>query len=117
MLRTIFIVLAWVILIRVLLFLGRLIWNGYKIHRFMRDPIGETQRRAQKEYRRQQAAYNEAPKPEPTHKKKKIGPEVGEYVSFTDIEVTETEVHQNGDTSTTEYHEQQITDVEWEDVE
>lgn len=54
----------------------------------------------------------------PTPKRKKIDPEVGEYVKFQEIEVSE-ESTLNSDTSGTsgEYRvEQQVTDAEWEDV-
>ncbi len=53
----------------------------------------------------------------PSDKKKKIGKDVGEYISFEEITVTETEstVSDNAGNTFTEV-EQQITDVEWEDV-
>lgn len=104
-------------LVRVLLALGRLFWNAYKIQRFMRDPIGETQKRARKAYARQQADYERNHPQEPPHKKKKIDRDVGEYIAFTDIEVSETSTDPaDGSTTTTVYHEQQVTDIEWEDI-
>lgn len=83
----------------------------------MRDPIGEAQRQARKAYERQQRTAYGNPAPETTHKKKKIDPEVGEYIAFTEIDVKETETNPKDGTSTsTTYHEQQVTDVEWEDL-
>lgn len=46
--------------------------------------------------------------------RKKIDPDIGEYVEFEEIEVTAKTRTDNGDVS---YRtESQITDVEWEDV-
>lgn len=53
----------------------------------------------------------------PTQRRKKIDPEVGEYVKFQEITVTETTQQPTGDTPHTSYPiEQQITDAEWEDI-
>ncbi len=101
--------------VRILWGLGKLLWNAYKIQRFMRDPIGEAQKRARKAYNRQQDDYDRQHQPEV--RKKKIDPDVGEYVAFTDIEVAQTTTDPaDGSTTTTVYHEQQITDIEWEDI-
>ncbi len=53
----------------------------------------------------------------PTQRRKKIDPNVGEYVKFQEITVTETTQQSADDTSRTTYTvEQQITDAEWEDI-
>ena len=118
-LKLLFYIIIAVILIRVLWFFIRLFWNAYKLRRFMRDPFAEMRRQAQQEYKRQQERYGQAaPQPQPSHKQKKLDPSVGEYIAFTDIEVTQTASNpDSGTTTTTTYHEQQITDIEWEDVE
>lgn len=54
----------------------------------------------------------------PGMRKKKIDPNVGEYVKFQEIRVSET-VEQAADASetrTTAIVEQQVTDAEWEDI-
>lgn len=50
--------------------------------------------------------------PEPPKKKKKIDPEVGEYVEFTET----TTVRQTPDAPPTVEQEQQVTDVTWTDL-
>lgn len=55
----------------------------------------------------------------PAPKRKKIDPEVGEYVKFQEIEVTERSTYTtgNGKDTTVEYSaEQQVTDAEWEEI-
>lgn len=77
----------------------------YKATSPMRDAFKEAQKRAQEQHRR--ANGQETPK-----HKKKIDPNVGEYVQFT--EVSETRTAPDGATATTQ--ESQITDVTWEDL-
>lgn len=115
-LLTVFIAVIIYYVLRGLWIMAKVFWNGYKIHKFMRDPIGEMNKRANKAYGRQQQNYDRTHQAETPVKKKKIDPNVGEYVAFTEIDVTETTEHIDGSTTTTEYHEQQITDIEWEDV-
>lgn len=54
----------------------------------------------------------------PTPPNKKIADDVGEYVKFTEIKVTESTTSTDPDTGarTTFTTEQQVTDVEWEDI-
>ncbi len=56
----------------------------------------------------------------PTPHRKKIDPNVGEYVNFQEISVTETTSTATdpttGDTKTTYTVEQQVTDAEWVDI-
>ena len=54
----------------------------------------------------------------PAAKPKKIGKDVGEYVAYENITVSETTTSTTTDSggSTTVYTESRITDVEWEDV-
>ncbi len=49
-------------------------------------------------------------------RKKKIGKDVGEYVKFSEITVSEHDRKSGGDTRTDYTIEQQITDIEWEDL-
>lgn len=60
-----------------------------------------------------QASRNPAPQ-KPAHKKK-ITRDVGEYVAFSEVETTVTD-HTGDKTTEIKYNEQQITDVEWEDL-
>lgn len=48
--------------------------------------------------------------------KKKIDPEVGEYVEFTETTETAHTVNPDGSTKTTTATEQQVTDIQWEDI-
>lgn len=72
---------------------------------------------------RQSAGYQEphqrkAGWSSPATKPKKIGKDVGEYVAYENITVTETTTSTttDADGNTTVYSESRITDVEWEDV-
>lgn len=51
----------------------------------------------------------------PLKRRKKIDPEVGEYVRFTETETTVSHTA-SSDGRTTTTREEQVTDVEWEDV-
>lgn len=54
----------------------------------------------------------------PLRRRKKIGQDVGEYVRFTETDVTKTETETNR-TEAGSYRvtrEEQVTDVEWEDL-
>ncbi len=68
------------------------------------------------------AAYNQGPQPEPTSKKKIIDDEVGEYVRFEEVEVTETtttekDIKTGTERTKVDYRvEDQVVDVEWEDL-
>lgn len=119
MFRFLFTVLFVVIgyyVVRGLWIMAKVFWNGYKIHKFMRDPLGEMNRRASKAYGRQQQNYDRTHHPEAPVKKKKIESDVGEYVAFTELDATTTTSNPDGSTTTAEYHEEQITDIEWEDI-
>lgn len=56
----------------------------------------------------------------PSQRRKKIDPEVGEYVKFQEVTVEETAQTttdtSTGDTTTTYTVEQQVTDAEWEEI-
>ena len=49
-------------------------------------------------------------------RKKKIGRDVGEYVKFSEVTVTEETSQTDSSGNTTYPTEQQVTDVEWEDI-
>ncbi len=90
-----------------------------------------TAHRAQKTFRQATSAFQQAqqgPQPRqrragwtrPEPRRKHIDPEVGEYVKFQERELTEEELRQRQDGSTTytrtTYSESQIEDAEWEDI-
>lgn len=50
----------------------------------------------------------------PAPRRKKIDPEIGEYVKFQEIAVTETDTARSEDTTYTV--EQQVSDAVWEDI-
>lgn len=54
----------------------------------------------------------------PRNRKKKISDDVGEYVKFSEVTLSESETRQHTDTAghTHTVTEQQIVDVEWEDL-
>lgn len=56
----------------------------------------------------------------PVRKKKKISPDTGEYVKFTEVTTTREQTSEasssDAGTTTQSAYEQQITDVEWEDI-
>lgn len=67
---------------------------------------------AQKQRQQQRNRNNSHPQ----RQKKKIDPNVGEYVEFTETTVSESSTDEKGQTHTTHATEQQITDVTWEDI-
>lgn len=84
------------------------IWQlRMRVNDFVRDPFGT----GRKDSQRRTATGPQQPAPH----RKKIDPSVGEYVAFTEIEVTETTTSQNN-TTTNVRVEQQVVDVEWEDI-
>lgn len=101
------------ILIIILIFLLARIWNyiaPYLIRRYVRRTFGFDPQSGQQR-RRQQSTQPQ----QPAKQKKKIDPNIGEYVEFT--ETTESTTRQTADgTETTVKTEQQITDVQWEDI-
>ena len=118
--------------------LGIILWPaikaGYKVwsnmrsmQRFMQDPVGEMERRAREDARRQQrqnrreereASRRAAADPNiyaqgTTLRKKKIPGDVGEYVSFTEVDAVEVN---SCDVPPVTVTEQQVVDIEWEDI-
>lgn len=105
------------------LLIGLLVWFAFKIYVSVRD----AKRRArdlfsqfgpqprQEQHTRKAGWSSTAPR-----KRKKIDRNVGEYVDFEEIAVSQTETATGADGSTTSRTttevEQQVTDVEWEDV-
>lgn len=99
---------------------GYKMWKQVRdMRRFMNDPLGEMQRRAQQEQRqrerqaRRQAAADPRTYAQGSTLKKKIPSDIGEYVAFTDIEGT---ASQSCDVPPTVTEESQIVDIEWEDI-
>lgn len=71
--------------------------------------------------RRQNPRQQQYSRPQPTPKRKKIDPNVGEYVSYDEISVTESDKSStDGDSSPqasrTSPTESQISDAEWEEL-
>lgn len=77
----------------------------------MKDPADFMRQQAEKQQRQQ--ADNDPYNKHHENRGKKIAPDVGEYVDFTEIKGSK-------NTSNTErkkkYFESQISDIEWEDV-
>ncbi|MCM1311054.1 MAG: hypothetical protein NC301_08555 [Bacteroides sp.] len=65
---------------------------------------------------RQQQRQQHHKRPAQPQPKKKIDPTVGEYVEFTETEVSQTATDGQGNTTATRETESQITDVTWEDI-
>ncbi len=89
------------------------IWQMHRrVNQFMRDPFGmggTASGRDPRGTRRQEPRH-----PRRTHKK--IDPDVGEYVAFTEVETSsKTDTYTSGSTTSVRT-EQQIVDVEWEDI-
>lgn len=85
-----------------------LIKFGWKIFRFNQE-ISDQNKRARQT--RQQARQQQKPE-----KKKKIDPNVGEYVAFTEVEVSEESTHNSAGSTSYVKTEEQITDISWEDI-
>lgn len=103
--------LFWLLIIVLLIyFVIRPLWRGYRLYRQMQDSAApfreafENMRRAQEETFRKE-----------NKKKKKIDPEVGEYVAFEEIS-EETKVTDQTGTKTTVRTESQIEDAVWEEI-
>ncbi|MCM1067591.1 MAG: hypothetical protein NC418_08485 [Muribaculaceae bacterium] len=111
------------ILIIVIFILWPLLKTGWRIwmqmrsmRRFMADPAGEMRRQAERRAR-QGGSRQSAPQPEV--KKKKISRDVGEYVEFTEIELSAEEreaSRPDGGGSRTIRTEEQISDIKWVDI-
>ena len=79
-------------------------WN-----RFMADPEGEMRRQAARAGHSGQAPRKQ--------RKKKIPRDVGEYVAFTEIEVSAEEQTRTEGSQTTSFKtEEQISDIKWVDI-
>lgn len=83
----------------------------------MADPEGEIRRQAEKAAK---ARARSGASREPEHaprRGKKIPRDVGEYISYTEIEVTEEERRaESGKSSVSYKEEEQITDIKWVDI-
>lgn len=121
-----------------LIILGIIFWPvikaGYRMwsrmramQRFMQDPMGEMERQAREQARRQerQARHDESKATRRAAadpnvyaqgsvlRKKKIPEDIGDYISFTEIESVKID---SCDVPPVVVTEQQIEDVEWEDI-
>ena len=100
--------------------IGWQIWSNMRQwKRFMADPEAEMRRRAAQSrtgYNPFGAFYGNREE-KPARRGKKISRDVGEYVAFTEVELTETEKSERDKTATTDFKkEEQITDVKWVDL-
>lgn len=84
----------------------------FRVSRQWQNTFKQAQQQQQQRYRQQQQRQRN-PQPE---SKKKIDPAVGEYVEFTETQVTHTTTEADGSSETTHMTESQITDVTWEDL-
>lgn len=82
----------------------------------MADPEGEMRRRAAQSGSRAGASSQSAPRQR--SRKKKIARDIGEYIDFTEVELSEEqraqEAHKNRTQKITP--EEQITDIKWVDI-
>jgi hypothetical protein len=89
------------------------IWSQIRsMRRFMADPEGEIRRRAAR-------AGHSAPPPPRAPRKKKINRDVGEYVDFTEVELSAEErtAAENRTASSPRIKtEEQISDIKWVDI-
>lgn len=94
---------------------GWRLWSQMRsMRRFMADPEGEMRRRAAR------AARNSASsQPRPARKKKKINRDVGEYIDFTEVEISDEErarADAQSRASANIKPEEQISDIKWVDI-
>lgn len=102
-----FLLLLILFIVLPLIRVGIRVWQFRRqMRNFINDPFGTGQSNGRS--RRQSP-------PPPQRPKKKIGPDVGEYVAFTEV-TAETSVSEGDTTIHTVETEQQIEDVEWEDI-
>ncbi|MDE6158330.1 MAG: DUF4834 family protein, partial [Muribaculaceae bacterium] len=93
------------------------IWSQLRsIRRFMADPEGEMRRRAA-----QSGAYagdSAYSAPRQRSRKKKIARDVGEYIDFTEVELSEEQRAQDNHRNHTQKitPEEQISDIKWVDI-
>ena len=90
--------------------LVKAIYSGWQIHSQWKKAT-EGMRNA---YRQAQDYARNAAQPKP--KKKKIDPNVGEYVAFEDIACNVKSTDSQGNTTRTTYTESQVEDAQWEDI-
>lgn len=99
----------------VLLPLARIAWAAWRQYRLLRDHM----RRAQEfedRFRRAAGATDSAHEPQqPAARKKKIDPDVGEYVQFEEMRVYASDDIDEAPAAT-EAPAEQIEDADWEDI-
>ncbi|MDE6468153.1 MAG: hypothetical protein K2L28_04565 [Muribaculaceae bacterium] len=91
------------------------VWSQMRsFQRFVNDPEGEMRRAAN----RHRGARSAAARPQPRRRGKKIPRDVGEYVQYTEIEVSESERSRSAEntSSTRTVKEEQVTDIKWVDL-
>ena len=99
------------------------IWQQMRsVRRFMADPEAEIRRQAERQARAR-ARYSgdtysrTTESPRRRRRKKKIPRDVGEYVTFTEVEITETERRQRDSQTPPRFTaEEQVTDIKWVDI-
>lgn len=129
--------LSFLLLVIVVFVLWPLLVAGWKIfrqvrtmHRFMNDPMGEMRRQAERQNRRRSDGASGNPfaswftsrasdgdSPGPRRRGKKIPRDIGEYISFTEIKLSEQELKAYFERTATRVRgEEQITDIRWTDL-
>jgi len=94
----------------------KLLWRGWQFHRRWKDATANLRDAYNKAYSASSRG-DDRKSQQPRRKKKKIDPNVGEYVAFEEIRsssATTASAHGNGDTAYRS--EPQIEDAVWEDV-
>lgn len=89
----------------------KVVWRGYKLQKRWQEATSGMRNAYEEAYRRQ----NQEQKP--PRKKKKIDPNVGEYVSFEEIaSKTDIETQTDSDGTSSIKVESQIEDAVWEEI-
>ena len=94
----------------------KLLWRGWQFHRRWKDATANLRDAYARAYGDRTRSGRQSHQPK--RKKKKIDPNVGEYVAFEEIHVSQTTTSQAGDThgNTSFRAESQVEDAVWEDV-
>lgn len=95
----------------------KLLWRGWQFHRRWKDATSNLRDAYARAYGQAQGAADQG-RQQPRRKKKKIDPNVGEYVAFEEIHTESTSTTSSADSrgNTTFRSESQIEDAVWEDV-
>lgn len=95
---------------------GWRIWRQMsQVRRFMADPEGEMRRQAGR--RAANSGYGTGRQAAPKPRKKKIPRDVGEYISYTEVELSAEERAKDSTGRQASFKaEEQVTDIKWVDI-